>query len=170
VDFLLRHCFLFLVWNAFWDIDWPEYAQVIWCILGEMGGSSHIQAFWLGLARSKLWTGTCTVLGLQLVAFHESTSTKKNTYIARGAHSVSYSGEYREMVFGTHSICTVSFCDVHLRGGGVVVRVCSPVCAHHGWAMRTPASELCGARDGERSSVNATRRDRNDMLLVRDDQ
>jgi len=32
--------------------------------------------------------------------------------------SVSYSGEYRETVFGTHSICNVSFCDVHLRGGG----------------------------------------------------
>jgi len=39
-----------------------------------------------------------------------------------------------------------------------------PRCAH------TPASELCGARDGEPRSVNATRRNRNDMLLCRDDQ
>jgi len=30
-------------------------------------------------------------------------------------------------------------------------------------------SELCGARDGEPKSVNATRRDGNDMLLVRYD-
>jgi len=67
---------------------------------------------------------------------------------------------------------------------GVLVRVCSPVCVHHGWATRAPrrvvdgggggagdfffgpmcthtlASELCGARDGEPRSVNATRRDR----------
>jgi len=56
------------------------------------------------------------------------------------------------MVFGTHSICGVSFCDVHLRGGGGA------------------ASELCGARNGEPRSVNATRRDRNDMLLWRDGQ
>ncbi|TNN67617.1 hypothetical protein EYF80_022186 [Liparis tanakae] len=33
-------------------------------------------------------------------------------------------------------------------------------------AAYTPASELCGERDGEPRSVNATRRDRNDMLLA----
>jgi len=53
-------------------------------------------------------------------------------HLYTGVHitfSVSCSGEYREMVFGTHAICNVSFCDVHLRGGeGVLVRVCSPVC------------------------------------------
>jgi len=31
---------------------------------------------------------------------------------------ITFSVSYREMVFGTHSICSVSFCDVHLRGGG----------------------------------------------------
>jgi len=33
-----------------------------------------------------------------------------------------------------------------------------------------PMRALCDARDGEPRSVNATRRDRNDMLLCRDDQ
>jgi len=49
-------------------------------------------------------------------------------------------------------------------GGGATDFFFGPMCAH------TPASEFCGARDGETSGVNATRRDRNDMLLVRDDQ
>jgi len=31
---------------------------------------------------------------------------------------------------------------------------------------RKPVSELCGARDGGQRTVNATRRDRNDMLLL----
>jgi len=69
------------------------------------------------------------------------------------------------MVFGTHSICSVSFCDVHLRGGG------------GGGASESVLTCVRASRlsdDGEPRSVNATRRDRmtcfNDMLLCRDDQ
>jgi len=77
--------------------------------------------------------------------------------VCAGVHitfSVSYSGEYRETVFGTHTICSVSLCDVHLRG----VRVSVLTCVR---ASRLNDELSSAARETESREVfNATRRNR----------
>jgi len=75
IYFLLRHCFLLLVRNAFWDISWPEYAQVSYDA-SWVKWEDQVTSGYFDRALREADFELEHVLGLRLMTFHEYTRTQ----------------------------------------------------------------------------------------------